>query len=197
MTEMAGAAAAPMVLVVEDEETLLFTLAHNLKREGYSVLTAAQMNTYVRDNTNETGPAKVTAAGQYLVATGANTLAARQVGDEIVEDSETTTSTSYTDLATTGPSGTRTTGTTCLVTTTCELSNSGAGTSNATFAISGATTTSAEDFRRIKNTGTDALRMSVQTFMSVTAGSNTFTMKYRVSSGTGTFLARRIHVMPF
>jgi two-component system alkaline phosphatase synthesis response regulator PhoP len=28
------------VLVVEDEETLLFTLAHNLRREGYDVITA-------------------------------------------------------------------------------------------------------------------------------------------------------------
>lgn len=28
------------MLVVEDEETLLFTLAHNLKREGYKVITA-------------------------------------------------------------------------------------------------------------------------------------------------------------
>lgn len=32
----------PKVLVVEDEESLLFTLAHNLKREGYQVLTAAR-----------------------------------------------------------------------------------------------------------------------------------------------------------
>jgi DNA-binding response OmpR family regulator len=39
---MASAAAAPTVLVVEDEETLLYTLAHNLKREGYSVLTASR-----------------------------------------------------------------------------------------------------------------------------------------------------------
>ncbi len=30
------------VLVVEDEETLLFTLAHNLRREGYSVVTTAR-----------------------------------------------------------------------------------------------------------------------------------------------------------
>ncbi|HEY4668690.1 MAG TPA: response regulator transcription factor [Tepidiformaceae bacterium] len=30
------------VLVVEDEETLLFTIAHNLRREGYSVITAAR-----------------------------------------------------------------------------------------------------------------------------------------------------------
>ena len=39
---MASAAAPPTVLVVEDEETLLYTLAHNLKREGYSVLTASR-----------------------------------------------------------------------------------------------------------------------------------------------------------
>lgn len=34
--------APPKVLVVEDEEALRFTLAHNLKREGYAVLTAAR-----------------------------------------------------------------------------------------------------------------------------------------------------------
>lgn len=39
---MASAPAASKVLVVEDEEALLFTLAHNLRREGYSVLTASR-----------------------------------------------------------------------------------------------------------------------------------------------------------
>lgn len=40
---MTTATAAPAkVLVVEDEETLRFTLAHNLKREGYTVITAAR-----------------------------------------------------------------------------------------------------------------------------------------------------------
>lgn len=38
----ASAAARPKVLVVEDEEPLLFTLAHNLKREGYAVVTASR-----------------------------------------------------------------------------------------------------------------------------------------------------------
>lgn len=33
---------AARVLVVEDEESLLFTLRHNLKREGYTVLTASR-----------------------------------------------------------------------------------------------------------------------------------------------------------
>ncbi len=38
----AATAAPPRVLVVEDEEPLLFTLAHNLRREGYTVLTASR-----------------------------------------------------------------------------------------------------------------------------------------------------------
>lgn len=39
---MAAPATVAKVLVIEDEETLRFTLAHNLKREGYTVLTAAR-----------------------------------------------------------------------------------------------------------------------------------------------------------
>jgi DNA-binding response OmpR family regulator len=38
----AATAAPPRVLIVEDEESLLFTLAHNLKREGYTVVTASR-----------------------------------------------------------------------------------------------------------------------------------------------------------
>lgn len=37
-----AAPAQPKVLVVEDEESLLFSLAHSLKREGYTVLTASR-----------------------------------------------------------------------------------------------------------------------------------------------------------
>jgi two-component system alkaline phosphatase synthesis response regulator PhoP len=38
--QMTDAARPATVLVVEDEEALLFTLAHNLRREGYRVVTA-------------------------------------------------------------------------------------------------------------------------------------------------------------
>ena len=37
----------------------------------------------------------------------------------------------------------------------------------------------------------------VSLWTALNPGSNTFTAKYRVSSGTGTFLSRRIIVMPF
>lgn len=40
-----------------------------------AVLTAAEMNTYQRDNMLETAPAKVTTAGDIVYATGANQLA--------------------------------------------------------------------------------------------------------------------------
>lgn len=163
-----------------------------------SVLTAAQLNTHLRDNLLETAPAKATAANQHFVGTGANAIAARLIDDDIVETSESTTSTSYTDLATTGPTVTSTTGSLALVTVTAEcVNNTAAATANATFAISGATTTAASDIRRIRNSGTSAIRVSVQTLIGVTAGSNTFQMKYRASSNTATFENRRIHVFPF
>jgi len=38
----AATAACSKVLIIEDEESLLFTLAHSLKREGYSVVTASR-----------------------------------------------------------------------------------------------------------------------------------------------------------
>lgn len=42
MATAVAAAEAATVLVVEDEEALLFTLAHNLRRQGYNVLTAVR-----------------------------------------------------------------------------------------------------------------------------------------------------------
>jgi hypothetical protein len=80
-----------------------------------STFSAAQFNQYVRDNLNETAPAKATAAGQFFVATGANAIAARTPTSATVATSETTTSTSYADLATVGPAATVTTGVAAMV----------------------------------------------------------------------------------
>ncbi|MGE5595742.1 MAG: response regulator, partial [Hyphomicrobiales bacterium] len=41
-SEQMAPSAPARILVVEDEETLLFTLAHNLRHEGYEVLTATR-----------------------------------------------------------------------------------------------------------------------------------------------------------
>jgi len=50
------------------------------KTVGDAAPTAAFMNTYVRDNLNETAPAIVTTKGDLLVADGANSIARQAVG---------------------------------------------------------------------------------------------------------------------
>jgi hypothetical protein len=163
-----------------------------------ATFSAAQFNQYVRDNLNETGPAKVTALGQILVSTAANALAARTPDATVVTTSSTTAGTSYGDLAaTTGPAVTQNTGTSALVWFGCALSNSGANASRASVVVSGASSIAANDQWAVINTGTAVFRMMTgHRFTGLTAGSNIFTMKYDVSAGTGTFLNRELIVIP-
>ena len=68
-----------------------------------ATFSAAQFNANVRDNLNETAPAKATAASQLFVSTGPNAIAARVPSTARVDTAESTSSTSYVDLATPGP----------------------------------------------------------------------------------------------
>jgi hypothetical protein len=68
-----------------------------------ATFTSAQFNQYVRDNLLECAPAKATTPGRLIVTTGPNAITERVVTQASISTSETTTSTSYTDLATTGP----------------------------------------------------------------------------------------------
>lgn len=119
-----------------------------------------------------------------------------------VATQQSTTSTSYTDLSTSGPAVTLTTGTKALVIITSEAGNNGSGAAAwASFAVSGATTIAASDANAIKvqNTGTTNsmyIRGSAATITTLTAGSNTFTMKYKDdSTGTAFFKDRTITVI--
>jgi hypothetical protein len=163
-----------------------------------SPLNAAQWNSSVRDNLNETAAAKATTAGSIFVGTGVNTLAERLILSHSVDTSETTTSTTYTSLATNGPVVTAITGTQALVFTNAQLMNSGAGASIATYEVTGATT-DASDINRsliVDNLPTNSVRMgSCNLQTGLTPGSNTFRILYRVVSGTGTFQRRRLQVM--
>jgi hypothetical protein len=88
------------------------------------------------------------------------------------------------------------------VTVTGSLTNAtSAAQSNMGFAISGASTQAASDTRAfvVKNGGAQAILVqgSATFFISgLTPGSTTFTAKYRVSAGTGTFVNRSIVVVP-
>lgn len=178
-------------------------------------LTAAQWNSNIRDNLNGTEAALAPSAdidsdGQasyYFVSTAANAIAPRRSYSKtvILAQDETTTSSSYTNLATFGPSVPCKTGTAALVFITAMIGNSTAGAyAAASFAVSGATTQSASDTFAIESEGIAAAttsdqmvrRSSMQYVSGLTAGVNTFTMVYRQSGGTGRFRMRHIVVFP-
>lgn len=119
-----------------------------------------------------------------------------------VNTQQSTSSTSYTDLATSGPTVTITTGTTALVIISATFLQAGADAGLlASFAVSGATTLSASDDNGISGIGTSTERYgqmsSSRAFIltGLTGGSNTFTMKYRVTASTASFLRRSLVVM--
>jgi hypothetical protein len=159
------------------------------------------MNTHVRDNLNETAPGVASAAGRMIVTDAANSIVERLPAADEVLTSETTTSTTYTDLATAGPAVTVTTGTAALVIVTASVTvNTDGGVGYISFAVSGATTQAAADSRSLNkrdtnNRGIQASFVIVETDLN--AGSNTFTLKYRTSAGTATFVNRVISVVPF
>ncbi len=167
-----------------------------------TVFTAAQFNTHVRDNLNETAPAKATGTGSLIVTSGANSIAQRTPTTARSDTSDTTTSTSYGDLAgSSGPSVTVTLGNRAFVAITARINNSTATQPGVVgYDISGATTFSADDSRALwhETNGTGEFNRStyIGLHTGLTGGSNTFTMKYRVGGGTGSFQFREICVIP-
>ena len=102
-----------------------------------------------------------------------------------VETNQFTGSTSYTDLTTSGPAVTVTTGTKALVIVSSRIySQTSSSTAYMSFAVSGATTTAASDDVALRvaqssQTANQAFRMSAASVATLTAGSNTFTAKYK------------------
>jgi hypothetical protein len=172
---------------------------HTLNAED--TWTHTDWNTYVRDNLNATITGTVANALEYCVSDAAHSLAIRTAGDATVATSQTTTSTSYADLTTVGPSVTKTTGTAAMVWFSCKMSNNTDSTQcMASVAVSSATTIAADDDWMmmqdgVTNSNTNRFGM-FKLFDTLTAGSNIFTMKYKVGGGTGTFVDRHIIVLP-
>ncbi len=112
---------------------------------------------------------------------------------------ETTTSTAYTDLATTTDSVTATVGANgiLLVSIYSSLLNSGANAGFVSYVLSGANTQAATDTYALVAVGTNQSNYGA-TFQvtGLTPGSTTVKMKYRVVAGTGTFSARRVSAVP-
>lgn len=163
-----------------------------------TALTAAQWNASVRDNLLTTSPAVATSGSwpQHLAVSATNVVAFREIRDDIVGTSQNTTSTSYVDLSTVGPSVTLTTGSYALILHNCSMVNSSTGICRSSFELTGTTTSVANDDRNASNQGTDDVRVGVTNLLGINPGAgNVFTMKYRVSANTGTFGSRRLNVM--
>jgi len=166
-----------------------------------STFTAAQFNQYVRDNLNETAPAKATAASQLFVSTGVNAIVARVPSTASLATNETTTSTSYVNLATPGPSISVATGTIAIVLYACEIANN---TNNSltkcSVEVTGASSVAPSDAWCLSMDGNAANNYSrgamCHVFTGLTAGTNTFNIKYAVGSNTGSFKNREINVIP-
>lgn len=165
---------------------------------------ASVWNASVRDNFAETEAAKATLLGKggHFITAGANSLVARFTRSDHMETGQNTSATSYADLGTIGPQVSVTTGAAVMVFMSCEMSNTVANAQQKVgFAVSGATTAAPSDdgaFWADGNAAGCAVRRGlVVRALGLTPGVNTFTMKYVVSSGIGTFSNREIIVMPF
>lgn len=166
-----------------------------------TVLTAAQLNTHLRDNLLETTTAKASTSSQIFVAEGMFRIAARTPSVSSVTTSETTTSSEWTDLTTAGPAVTLTTGKRAIVFMSCRTNNtSTAGGNNISYELSGETEREPLYSTSLRFDGITASNdMSYATLDYITTlnpGENTFTMKYRRGSGTATFQQRQLAVWP-
>jgi hypothetical protein len=117
-----------------------------------------------------------------------------------ITTSQTLTSQSYSDLATVGPAVTLTTGTKVLVMWAVHT-NTGGSNNNCfvDFQITGATSRSANDETALVTPeygGNENMRLTGFTRVNVTAGSNTFTLKYKQKNNTqATYKNRQIIVI--
>lgn len=162
-------------------------------------LTSVQWNASVRDNLNETGPAKATTGGRILVTTGTNAIIERDIVHQAVVAAAVTNSASYIPLSG-GPAVTITTGTKGLVTVGCYTSNDTiGGRSWLSHAISGASTAAASDAYAMAAESAAVNQLygysQLTLWTTLTAGSNTFTANYKTTTGIGTFIQRRLIVM--
>jgi hypothetical protein len=162
--------------------------------------TAAIYNAQMRDNLNATAPALATTISSWFTGSGINQISERVPAGDSATGSSTTTSTSYGNLADgVTTSVTVATGVSALVLLYANFNNSGTNNTWVSFQVSGATAIAATDNTSLMRNQTGGERFGAPFYLDnvLTPGSNTFTLRYRVSAGTGTFSVRRIGVIPF
>lgn len=159
-----------------------------------TVWSAAEFNTHVRDNLLQTGPGIAGAVTRaFFMQSGNNAVTTKKISNAIDLALVSTASTTYVSLAG-GPAVTLTTGSTVLIVITADLIAVDVGVEYCvmSFEVSGATSIAPSDFLAITSSndiagGGGGLRVSCSGSYFLTTlnpGSNTFTAKYRSSTGT-------------
>ena len=170
-----------------------------------TVFTASQYNRFIRDNLMETAVAKATEAGQYFVVDGINSISARKPAAAFVFAGETTSSTTYADLATPGPTVTLETGERAFVMLSAGMEPVSVNNISGVMAIqvTGASNIAASDQNGVSldgiTAGTGNIRMGITHLIdNLTPGTNVFQCKYRAHSGSSfRFWRRTLVVFPF
>lgn len=155
--------------------------------------------TYTRRAIGSTNQVLTVSGGVPTWATPAATVPANATA--FVAANENTSSSSYTNLTTAGPAVTVTTGTKALVIISSEFQNGAASfTGFMSVDVSGATTVAATDAKAIKiflasSSNTQQTLTQAIIYTGLTAGSNTFTAKYRAAASTAYYTNRYISVV--
>jgi hypothetical protein len=165
--------------------------------------TAAANAAYLATSANLSDVASAATARANLGADAAY-LARAEAKGGFVATTESTTSTTYADLATVGPSVTvdiRDDGSgagRALVIVGGRMSNNTAGATSAMSVAGPGLTPSDTTALTNQNESTSSLLIASHVFIAsgLTPGSATYTAKYRVSGGTGSFSSRRLAIIP-
>jgi hypothetical protein len=166
-----------------------------------TVFTAAQWNAFVRNNLNVCAPAIATTGARWLVSNGFNSLTEREPQVDYVGTTSSTTSSSYGDLISLGPTITTTTSTKVMVTIGAHVnSNTSASGGKVSVEVSGATSLAANDANCFFATAPLGLAPYKGTWTTLfdehmIAGENTFTLKYRAFDGGTCYFSNRLLVI--
>lgn len=175
-----------------------------------SVLTASQLNTFIRDNMIEMMPAKASTAGSTFTTGSTGSVVERTPAAQIVTTAVQITSTSFSDPSDEGTSGADPGPQVTVLTSNMALVGYRATVSvpsvtariEMSYAISGETERDASTVRSMgyslgnSSSGMNLREGILDLAVDLESGLNTFTCKYNVSSGTGTVSDRRIWVLP-
>lgn len=174
--------------------------------EAGTYVTRAQFNVHVRDNLLETEAAGAVTPGALWFADGPGRGSEHIIQDHVIETSETTTSETYTDLDTFGPTITSFCNEWILIFTNCRLANSTTKGSYASYEVVSEEEGLFQDEPKasraiIRDGGAGAAnRYGQVSSLKGLAGPMRYkiSMKYRVgdTATTGTFSARRLQIMP-